>query len=45
MKQITIAKIGYNAPSQANWTYGIWLVSFVDKKQRAHGLQMPIMKR
>lgn len=30
MKQITIAKVGYNAPSQANWAYGIWLVSFVD---------------
>lgn len=30
MKQITITKVGYNAPSQANWSYGIWLVSFID---------------
>ena len=30
MKQITITRVGYNMPSQANWSYGVWLVSFVD---------------
>ena len=33
MKQITISKVGYNAPSGANWAYGIWLVSFIDTNQ------------
>jgi hypothetical protein len=30
MKIITIQKIGYNHPSQANWSYGIWNVSTID---------------
>ncbi len=27
---ITYSKIGYNAPSQANWCYYIWKVDFID---------------
>lgn len=30
MKIITISKIGYNAPSSANWAWGIWKVDFID---------------
>lgn len=30
MKIITISKIGYNHPSQANWNYGIWKVDTID---------------
>ena len=30
MKVITYSKIGYNAPSQANWTYGIWKIDLID---------------
>lgn len=30
---ITITKIGYNMPSGANWSYGIWLVSYIDLKE------------
>lgn len=30
MKIITISKIGYNAPSQANWSYGIWKLDFIN---------------
>lgn len=30
MKIITISKIGYNAPSQANWSYGIWKLDMID---------------
>ena len=30
MKLITISKIGYNHPSQANWSYGIWKVDLID---------------
>lgn len=30
MKIITISKIGYNTPSQANWSYGIWKVDLID---------------
>lgn len=30
MKIITISKIGYNAPSQANWSYGIWKIDTID---------------
>lgn len=30
MKIITISKIGYNAPSQANWAYGIWKIDCID---------------
>jgi len=33
MKKITLTKIGYNAPSGANWAYGIWLVSLIDTDQ------------
>ena len=32
MKLITISKIGYNAPSGANWCYGIWKVDLIDTK-------------
>jgi len=30
MKIITITKIGYNHPSQANWSWGIFQVSTID---------------
>lgn len=30
MKIITISKIGYNAPSQANWSYGVWKVDTIN---------------
>jgi len=30
MKLITISKIGYNAPSQANWAYGIYKLDLID---------------
>lgn len=30
MKIITISKIGYNTPSQANWSYGIWKIDCID---------------
>ena len=30
MKIVTYSKIGYNAPSQANWAYGIWKVDIID---------------
>lgn len=30
MKIITLQKIGYNHPSQANWSYTIWSIGFVD---------------
>jgi hypothetical protein len=33
MKIITISKIGYNAPSQANWAYGIWKIDTIDTGQ------------
>lgn len=33
MKYITISKIGYNHPSNANWSYGIWQVSTIDTSQ------------
>ncbi len=29
MKIVTISKIGYNHPSQANWSYGIWKIDLV----------------
>ena len=32
MKIITISKIGYNAPSGANWAYGIWKIDLIDTK-------------
>lgn len=33
MKLITVSKIGYNHPSQANWSYGIWKVDLIDTKE------------
>lgn len=30
MKIITLQKIGYNHPSQANWSYDIWSVGLID---------------
>lgn len=30
MKIITISKIGYNHPSQANWNWGIWKIDTID---------------
>jgi len=33
MKIITISKIGYNAPSGANWSYGIWKIDCIDTTQ------------
>lgn len=33
MKQITISRVGSNHPGGANWTYCIWLVSFIDTNQ------------
>lgn len=29
-KIITISKVGYNAPSNANWSYGIWKVDTIN---------------
>ena len=34
MKIITYSKVGYNAPSQANWSYGIWKVDFIDTDKK-----------
>ncbi len=30
MKIITLSKIGYNAPRQTNWNWGIWKVDTID---------------
>ena len=30
MKIITYSRIGYNHPSQANWSYGIWKVDLIN---------------
>lgn len=30
MKIITISKIGYNAPRNANWSYGIWKIDTIN---------------
>lgn len=30
MKLITLQKIGYNHPSQANWSYTIWSIGLMD---------------
>jgi hypothetical protein len=30
MKLINISKIGYNHPSGANWSYGIWKIDLID---------------
>jgi len=34
MKIINISKVGYNHPSQANWSYGIWQVELIDSKEK-----------
>ena len=34
MKIITISKIGYNHPSQANWNYTIWKLDLIDSKEK-----------
>jgi hypothetical protein len=31
---ITISKIGYNMPSQANWSYGIFKIDTIDTKEK-----------
>ena len=33
MKLITYSKIGYNAPSGANWCYGIWKIDMIDTER------------
>jgi len=33
MKIITYSKIGYNAPSNANWNYGIWKIDLIDTEK------------
>jgi len=33
MKLIIYSKVGYNHPSQANWSYGIWKVDCIDTKE------------
>jgi len=37
MKIITISDVGYNHPSQANWSYGIWKIDFLDTEQKYCG--------
>ncbi len=34
MKIINITKVGYNHPSQANWSYGVWQVELINTKQK-----------
>ena len=36
MKFITISKIGYNHPKNANWSYGIYQINCVDSKKEYH---------
>lgn len=33
MKLITYSKVGYNAPSQANWAYGIYKIDLIDTER------------
>ena len=33
MKIITISKVGYNHPSQANWSWGIWKLDTIDTEK------------
>jgi hypothetical protein len=33
MKLITYSRIGYNSPSQANWSWGIWKVDLIDTER------------
>ena len=37
MKIITMSKIGYNHPSQANWSYGIWKIDFINTSRDYNG--------
>lgn len=32
-KIITLSKIGYNHPSQANWSWGIWKLDLINTKE------------
>jgi hypothetical protein len=34
MKIITLSKIGYNAPAQTNWCYGIWKIDTIDTNEK-----------
>lgn len=34
MKIITLSKIGYNAPSGANWAYGIWKLDCINTSDK-----------
>lgn len=36
MKLITISKVGYNHPSQANWSYGVWKVDLIDSESHPY---------
>lgn len=33
MKIITLSQIGYNSPSQANWSYGVWKLDLIDTER------------
>lgn len=33
MKLVNISKIGYNHPSGANWSYGIWKIDLINTNQ------------
>ena len=33
MKLINLSQVGYNHPSQANWSYGIWKIDLIDTDQ------------
>ena len=35
-KIITVQKIGYNHPSQANWSYEVYSIGLIDTKNRYH---------
>lgn len=28
---ITLSRIGYNHPSQANWSWGVWKIDFIEE--------------
>jgi len=34
MKIITMSKVGYNHPSQANWSYRIWKIDLINTKEK-----------
>jgi len=34
MKIVTISQVGYNHPSQANWSYGIYKIDLIDTEQK-----------